>query len=175
MKITVAKILFIALTLILIPTTVGAQTPDGLTPAVEDFCSQMGLTGRAYGICNAYAQAMDCDTGQNRASSQACENLKTKFESLVTPDSSSSTSGGTATTCPCYSDLSLVGFTENSTCSIGPTEALIFDLTTLHMAQAGATDSFMGCDLDGATQEPIPSDQALACVNIITAYCNTLP
>jgi len=169
MKISVAKIILVALMLILIPSTAGAQTPDGQTPAQETVCDQ--YTGRTYGICNAYYEAMDCDNPTTQASAQACANLKVKFEALT-----AGTSSGTATSCPCYGDLTQEGFTQNSTCSNGENVALIFDFSSsLLMAQAGATSSFMGCDFNGVTQEPLPSDQALACVNIITAFCDALP
>lgn len=36
-----------------------AKTPDGQTPSQETVCS--GLTGAAFGLCNAYCEAQDCD------------------------------------------------------------------------------------------------------------------
>lgn len=36
-----------------------AQTPDGTTPAEETICD--GLEGAAFGLCNAYCEAKDCD------------------------------------------------------------------------------------------------------------------
>ena len=36
-----------------------AQTTDGQTPAVEAACD--GLQGKAFGLCNAYCEAIDCD------------------------------------------------------------------------------------------------------------------
>ncbi len=35
-----------------------AQTPDGQTPSQEDVCD--GESGAAFGLCNAYCEAMDC-------------------------------------------------------------------------------------------------------------------
>ncbi len=35
-------------------------TPDGETPAVETCCD--GLVGAPFGLCNAYCEAMDCDS-----------------------------------------------------------------------------------------------------------------
>ena len=34
-------------------------TPDGQTPAQETMCD--GLTGPAFGLCNAYCGAQDCE------------------------------------------------------------------------------------------------------------------
>lgn len=57
-----------------------AQTPDGATPAVEDICTQWGMTGKVYGLCNAYCEAMDCDAGENaQASEQACARVLGKI------------------------------------------------------------------------------------------------
>jgi hypothetical protein len=39
--------------------TASAKTPDGLPPSQETVCS--GLTGAAFGLCNAYCEAQDCD------------------------------------------------------------------------------------------------------------------
>jgi len=58
-------------------TTSHAQTPDGETPAVEDVCE--GYAGQAYGLCNAYCEAMDCD-GEPRASEKACARVQANFE-----------------------------------------------------------------------------------------------
>jgi len=168
MKITITKIVLLALTLILIPSAIAAQTPDGTPPAEETVCDE--YSGKTYGICNAYYQAMDCNNPDTRASKQACDNLKAKMDTLTTP------SGETGTLCPCFGDLTQEGFTQNSTCSNGENVALIFDFSSTNflMAQAGATSSFMGCDFNGVTQEPIPSNEAITCVNMITAFCDAL-
>lgn len=47
-----------------------AKTPDGRTPAEETVCD--GEVGAAYGLCNAYCEAMDCDDPNHRASDQGC-------------------------------------------------------------------------------------------------------
>jgi len=36
-----------------------AKTPDGMPPSQETVCS--GLSGAAFGLCNAYCEAQDCD------------------------------------------------------------------------------------------------------------------
>ena len=50
--------------------TAAAGTPDGFTPAVEAVCDIDKGTNR-FGLCNAYCEAMDCDSGSN-ASAKAC-------------------------------------------------------------------------------------------------------
>lgn len=49
----------IVMLLLLIPAGSFAKTPDGAPPSEETVCS--GLQGAAFGICNAYCEAQDCD------------------------------------------------------------------------------------------------------------------
>ena len=52
-----------------------AQTPDGRTPAEESVCTDAGLTGAAFGLCNAYCEAQDCDVHDR----PSCERLRKNF------------------------------------------------------------------------------------------------
>lgn len=52
----------------------GAPTPDGQTPAEESVCD--GLSGAAFGLCNAYCEAQDCDVHER----PSCEQLRRNFE-----------------------------------------------------------------------------------------------
>jgi hypothetical protein len=54
-------------------------TPDGETPAEETVCDDAGLTGAAYGLCNAYCEAMDCDSANPNANSNACMKVLSDF------------------------------------------------------------------------------------------------
>jgi hypothetical protein len=58
----------------------GGGTADGLTPAVEDICTKWGFTGKVNGLCNAYCEAMDCDSPAPQASEQACTRV---FDKIV--------------------------------------------------------------------------------------------
>jgi hypothetical protein len=53
------------------------KMPDGQPPAVEEGCS--GLSGPAFGLCNAYCEAMDCDCDgvscTANASQTACDRV----------------------------------------------------------------------------------------------------
>jgi len=74
---TVVSVLFL-----LMSGAAYAGTPDGITPADETVCD--GLSGKLFGICNAYCEAMDCHlrlTGDGcpSASEQACDRLRLKF------------------------------------------------------------------------------------------------
>lgn len=55
-----------------------AQTPDHIPPALETVCDME--TGAAYGLCNAYCEAMDCETANPSASATACSKVRNKFE-----------------------------------------------------------------------------------------------
>ena len=52
-----------------------AKTSDGETPAVETWCDQ--FEGAAFGICNAYCEAQDCDAQDPQ--SVSCDQLAGNF------------------------------------------------------------------------------------------------
>ena len=62
-------------------TTSYAQTPDGQTPAVETGCDSE--SGAAFGLCNAYCEAMDCDSEDTQASPKACVRVLAQFEKIM--------------------------------------------------------------------------------------------
>jgi hypothetical protein len=55
-----------------------AKTPDGKPPSRETVCDNE--KGAAFGLCNAYCEAMDCDDPRVRASNKACQAVKRNFE-----------------------------------------------------------------------------------------------
>ena len=65
---------------ILVSGAVLAKTPDGKTPASETVCENE--TGAAWGLCNAYCEAMDCDENP-QASQRACYRVGGKFISIT--------------------------------------------------------------------------------------------
>lgn len=58
-----------------------AKTPDGEPPAEESVCDN--LIGVAFGLCNAYCEAMDCDSDEPRASLKSCARIFEKFDKIV--------------------------------------------------------------------------------------------
>lgn len=60
-----------------IPGTSMAQTPDGVPPSEETVCDE--LEGAAFGLCNAYCEAMDCDSEEPKASERACDRLFDRY------------------------------------------------------------------------------------------------
>lgn len=55
-----------------------AKTPDGKTPAQETICDNE--QGAAFGLCNAYCEAMDCTDPNQRASDTGCAAVKANYE-----------------------------------------------------------------------------------------------
>jgi hypothetical protein len=86
-------------TLALAPVT-QAETPDGETPAEETVCDSLA-DGAAWGLCNAYCEAMDCDSADPRASDAACQHVLGSFLALE--------SGPIPCACPCYTEADLNG------------------------------------------------------------------
>ncbi len=52
----------------------------GKSPSI---CDEAGLIGAAYGACNAYCEALDCDDPGHRGSARACENSLARFMELT--------------------------------------------------------------------------------------------
>lgn len=59
-----------------LPLTASAQTPDGSTPSEEAVCD--GLSGALFGLCNAYCEALDCDTGLSNPT--ACAKVLANYQ-----------------------------------------------------------------------------------------------
>ena len=72
------------LSIIFLYNPVLAQTPDGETPAQEVVCA--GESGAAFGLCNAYCEAMDCDSLDPLASERACNRVEDKFINITGRD-----------------------------------------------------------------------------------------
>ncbi len=94
--------LTLAFALLLVGTGVLAQTPDGLPPAGETVCDNE--SGAAYGLCNAYCEAMDCELANDsnpntepNASATACSKVRSKFQNITGRDIPCEVS------CPCTS------------------------------------------------------------------------
>lgn len=113
----------LALALLVLALPVAAKTPDGLPPSVETVCD--GQTGAAFGLCNAYCEAMDCDSPAPHASATACAKVGSHFQRItgspVPCDSS----------CPCSAQIALFfAFTNGdqtiSQCISNPNETTFF-------------------------------------------------
>jgi hypothetical protein len=61
----------------LLPAASLAKTPDGVPPSQETVCS--GLQGAAFGLCNAYCEAQDCDVHPR----PSCAHLLANFRRIT--------------------------------------------------------------------------------------------
>lgn len=66
-----------ALAIVFAAGSVSAKTPDGKPPSEETVCS--GLSGAAFGLCNAYCEAHDCDVHPR----PSCAVLRRLFEKVT--------------------------------------------------------------------------------------------
>jgi hypothetical protein len=57
------------------------KTPDKQPPSQETVCSNE--KGAAFGLCNAYCEAMDCTDPNQHASDEGCNAVKREFEQLT--------------------------------------------------------------------------------------------
>jgi len=94
------KVLVFGLALLAVAVPALAKTPDGKPPSEETVCD--GLEGALFGLCNAYCEAMDCDSPNHHASDTGCARVLGNYMKH---------SGGTpppcAATCPCPESLPL--------------------------------------------------------------------
>lgn len=79
-----------------------AKTPDGLPPSVETVCDDE--VGAAFGLCNAYCEAMDCESEAPHASPVACGRVREHFLRITGRNLACE-----AQPCPC---TSIPGFNE---------------------------------------------------------------
>ncbi len=105
----------------------GNGTPDGVPPSAETICN--GTTGAAHGLCTAYCEAMDCDSGAPQASQRACDRVRTNFANI--------TGQGLPCDCPCVTGFP--GFADTlagplSGCFQIGTPGSSFDLVILQTA-----------------------------------------
>ena len=102
---TLASVLFsLALLATLAPGAVFAQTPDGETPAEELICADQA--GAAFGLCNAYCEAMDCHLAYDydpdtspKASMTACTKVESRYVQ-ITGTPLECAPGGSDDSCP---------------------------------------------------------------------------
>ena len=88
--------LTLGLALVLAPTS-QANTPDGEAPAEESVCDGEE-NGKAWGLCNAYCEAMDCDADPT-ANAKACEKVEALYLSNTGNESRPCEEG--VVECPC--------------------------------------------------------------------------
>jgi hypothetical protein len=162
-----------------------AQTPDWMTPSEETICDSE--TGAAYGLCNAYCEAMDCELANDSdpltvpsASATACSKVQSKFTNVTGRSLPCETCPPPppGTTCPCVDalpDFALALSTPGECVEFGPAAVKYTEL-----AWAGATCSLPETSLGGvcATLSPngynlleVTPAEGQACAQLIRESC----
>ena len=157
-----------------------AQTPDWMTPSEETICD--GESGAAFGLCNAYCEAMDCDGPNAQASATACAKVKDKFtnitgRALLPCESCPPPPPGT--TCPCVGalpdfdlTLSSPGFCED----LGLIAIKNVDFITGAVATCALNPPIGGgwgaIGPNGAWFLDITPEEGSACIQAILDSCN---
>lgn len=158
--------LFSLLFVILFSIYAQAQTPDGQTPAEETVCD--GETGAAFGLCNAYCEAMDCDSDTPQASEKACSKVAEKFENLT---------GGSLPceeNCPCAGEGGIWAFfSEPTSCTIFPSlEAIGLSNGLDQIFVLGNPEDDGG--ICGSSREepglPLNASEVSACIGVLKGY-----
>jgi hypothetical protein len=144
---------------LLIAGSAFAKTADGKTPAVETVCDNEH--GAAFGICNAYCEAIDCTDPNQRANNQACENLKANFEKHTGRQMPCDVS------CPCADMLRL--FANIDSGAVRVAECIAYP-TVLYVATSGGDYALVDdgppatCSANGeAPFVPLTPAERLAC------------
>ena len=161
-----------ALLCVLLPSLTSAMgTPDGLPPPMEHVCD--AEKGAAYGLCNAYCQAMDCDSVAPNASDTACQKVSNKFMQLTGRPVPCSES------CPLYLNENFASFNEVvstpssiTSCSYNfngdPRSLIVYganpSLGAVWYSPAGGSISFGG---DEGGQVPLDSDEYASCKGLL--------
>ena len=136
-----------------------AKTPDGKTPAVETVCDNE--KGAAFGLCNAYCEALDCSDPKQRASNEACTVLKRKFEAMTGRQMPCEV------TCPCGAQLPLFNDLDKATVQV---QDCIAYPTLLYVATSAGDYAFVddgtqpSCSVNGQQPiVPLTPAEGLAC------------
>ena len=164
--------LFLFLALLLICTGAAlAQTPDGETPADETVCDSE--IGAAYGLCNAYCEAMDCESDEPAASETACTKVRTKFQDITGRDLPCE-----AITCPCSGQPAWEAVLAGGapTCLTGENYARVDTPGGIAEASGNPENAFCAAvtfDLPQLNLSTTPEEGA-ACVALILASCGPL-
>jgi hypothetical protein len=159
------------LTLALLLTSTGAvlaQTPDGQTPAEETVCDHE--SGAAFGLCNAYCEAMDCDSANPQASATACGKVKAKFTNIT--GRTSLPCEVPPVICPCndpavnqpFADT-VAGLRDILSCKEGTHNGITLTLSPSGSVTANPFNSL--CGAFGVPALPTTPEQAQLCVQLL--------
>ena len=119
-------------------------TPDEETPAEETVCD--GLVGPLFGLCNAYCEAMDCDSDFPAASQHACDKVAANFakqtEGMTPPCEEE-------VVCPCSSlevDKIFEAYGDQGQCFGEGTPPNVCPTTLAELTEDCGVEDFQGAD-----------------------------
>lgn len=175
--------LFFALLPICSGAALAQGTPDLMPPAREAICD--GESGAAYGLCNAYCEAMDCESANPQASAAACTKVRDKFINVTGRPLPCETCPAPppGTLCPCvdaFADFNTVLNSPPLQCfEVGPfifKEAHINGPAGAIAASCSAASPFgIFCGVEINIGEPeilsITPEEGQACVQLIRESC----
>jgi len=144
---------FLALGL-LMASAAFAKTPDGQPPSEETVCDSQ--SGAAFGLCNAYCEAMDCDSPAPQASATACSRVQENFQRITGQPLPCDVP------CPCAGQLPLFASIVNGTATASQ---CISDSSTINAVLAD--NSFVV--VNSAASPAFCSDNLQSFVNLTAA------
>jgi len=157
-----------------------AQTPDLMTPAQEAVCDSE--SGAAYGLCNAYCEAMDCESANPQASAAACTKVRDKYINVTGRPlpCEPCPAPPPGTPCPCVDALTDFNTVLNSPSRWGCFELGPFIFKDAGFAGVAASCSAASrfgvfCGVEIIIGEPeilsITPEEGAACVQLIREHC----
>jgi hypothetical protein len=167
----------LAFALLLLCTGAALASPHGETPAEETVCDNE--TGAAFGLCNAYCEAMDCETDEPNASATACSRVRGKFQQITGRDLPCEE----PPTCPCAnSDFFFAGLiagditiTECFTEPVnGMTDGILIPIRGPVYTYAGEINGAWECGTpNGPGSQSVTAAQSRYCAQLLEEAANS--
>jgi len=147
-----------------------AQTPDGQTPAMETVCDVE--SGAAFGLCNAYCEAMDCETANPAASATACGKVRDQFKRIAGHDMPCENA------CPCQAipefNAALAGHTLECGGNSGNGISLLTDTGFVESKEDPSSPTGGSCSVLSTTPQivlNITLEEVAACTQLLLEHC----
>jgi hypothetical protein len=142
-----------------------AQTADGVSPAEEGICADE--SGPALGLCQAYCEAMDCDSDTPQASEQACDRVGENFERMTGEQPPCA-----LPPCPCFDAADLEAQETFQGCFFSDGEGEVrFDNALFSVTKFGGVDRCLFYPEVDSTD--ISGEEALSCLAVMEAFCQS--
>jgi hypothetical protein len=127
--------------------------------STESVCD--GEEGAAFGLCNAFCEAMDCDTDNPEASATACDKVKSKFQQITGNEPPCL---APVVTCPCFALPGFLAAADSAILGCSTSSAYLLYLNTVQGQFVIYPDS---CSFGGSLT--ITLDEAVVCRDFLAA------